>query len=115
MENKYSNWRAEQFTNNEGFFPVFNDFRKIMQFLSPGAISLYIYLGLHANYKTGEVFHSLARIAIHFDKSTRTISNWMKELEDFDLIKRKQLEINSVSHTFLQPYNAENFKERYSK
>lgn len=106
--NRYSDWRKEQFYKNEGFFPVFNDFRYLMRYLSPGAISLYIYLGLHSNYKTGEVFHSLGKIAIYFGKSTRTISNWMKELEDLNLIRREQFEMNKVSHTFLQPYSAEN-------
>ena len=52
-----------------------------MRYLSPGATSLYIYLGLHANYKTGEVYHSLGTIAMYFGKSTRTITNWMKELK----------------------------------
>ena len=106
--NDYSDWRKEQFYKNEGFFPVFNDFRYLMRFLSPGAISLYIYLGLHSNYKTGEVFHSLGKIAIYFGKSTRTISNWMKELEELNLIKREQFEVNKVSHTFLQPYSNNN-------
>lgn len=104
----YTEWRKEQFIKNEGFFPIFSDFRKVMRYLSPGAISLYVYLGLHSNYKTGEVFHSLGKIAIHFGKSTRTISNWMKELENLQLIKREQFEVNKVSHTFLQPYSVDN-------
>lgn len=102
---QYKEWRKENFNKNEGFFPVFSDFRDIMRHLSPGAVSLYIYLGLHANYKTGEVFHSLGTIAIYFGKSTRTITNWMKELEENNLIFRQQKELNHVSYTYLKPYS----------
>lgn len=104
VNKKYKDWRKDNFNNNEGFFPVFSDFRKIMRNLSPGAISLYIYLGLHANYKTGEVFHSLGTIAIYFGKSVRTITNWMRELEENDLILREQKKLNHVSYTYLKPY-----------
>lgn len=100
----YSQWRKEQFSNRAGFFPIFSDFKYLMRHLSPGAISLYVYLGLHSNYKTGEVFHSLGKIAIFFGKSKRTISNWIKELEEMKLIYREQKNLNSVSHTYLIPY-----------
>ena len=57
------------------------------------------------------VFHFL-----HLDllnKSVRTISNWIKELEDNLLIERIQVDYNSPSKTFIIPYtvkyNSENF------
>lgn len=98
-------WKEKKFNNRIGFFPIFSDFKPYLNKLSPGAISLYVYLGLHSNYKTGEVFHSIGKIAIFFNKSPRTISNWIKELEDNGLITREQLKLNSVSHTYLKPYN----------
>jgi len=36
-------------------------------------------------------------------KSPRTISNWLKELENKNLIIRMQLRPNGVTHTFLLP------------
>ncbi|MBP1044626.1 helix-turn-helix domain-containing protein [Vagococcus sp. BWB3-3] len=102
---EYEIWRQEQFEKKIGFFPVFSDFKPYMKKLSPGAISLYVYFGLHANHKTGEVFHSVATIANFFNKSPRTISNWIYELESERLIERHQQKVNSVSHTYLVPYN----------
>jgi len=106
-ESQYSIWRQEQFNKKIGFFPIFSDFKPFMKQLSPGAISLYIYLGLHANHKTGEVFHSVATIANFFGKTPRTISNWVSELEKEQLIRRHQKKVNSVSHTYLMPYSWE--------
>lgn len=104
-KHEYAIWRTEQFSEKIGFFPIFSDFKPYLSKLSPGAISLYLYLGLHSNYETGESFHSVQKISIFFGKSTRTISNWIKELEDFKLIKREQKKLNGVSHTYLQAYN----------
>lgn len=105
--NEYSTWRKKQFEEKIGFFPVFSDFKPYLSKLSPGAISLYIYLGIHSNHKTGESFHSIQKIAIFFGRSPRTISNWLKELDDLKLIKRQQKKLNAVSYTYLQPYNWE--------
>lgn len=104
---EYLIWKQAQFSQKKGFFPVFSDFKPYMKKLSPGAISLYIYLGLHSNYETGESFHSIQKISIFFNKSPRTISNWIRELEDNGLIKREQKKLNGVSHTYLTPYNWE--------
>lgn len=102
---EYQLWKEKKFNERIGFFPIFSDFKPYLNKLSPGAVSLYIYFGLHANYKTGEVFHSVGKMAIFYNKSTRTISNWVRELEDNNLIVRKQKKLNSVSHTYLLPYN----------
>lgn len=104
FNNEYAAWKKSNFDNRQGFFPVFSDFKMVMRHLSPGATTLYVYLGLYSNYKTGEVYHSLGTISNYFDKSTRTISNWMKELEQNKLIYRSQKEVNGVSHTYLLPY-----------
>lgn len=104
LKKEHSEWRNKKFSNKDGFFPVFYDFKEYLSELSGGAVSLFIYIGLHANNQTGECYHDLERIANHFDRSTRTISSWFKELEDAGLIERLQLKLNGVSHTFIRPY-----------
>lgn len=100
----FNEWRKVNFESNKGFFPIFQDFSKHMQNLSTGAISMYVFLGLKSNYKDGTSFYSIAKLAIQFNKSERTISNWIKELENKNLICRKQKKINGVSTTYLLPY-----------
>lgn len=104
LMNNYMIWKLTNFNNNEGFFPVFKNFEKYFSVLSPGAVSLYLFFGLHAKNKTGESFYSINSIAEVFGKSTRTISLWIGELESNDLIARKQKNKNGVSITFLKPY-----------
>lgn len=103
-------WRDKNFKNKKGFFPIFHGFKEHMKTLSPGATSLFLYLGLHSNNLTGETTHSIERMANFFGKSTRTISMWLKELESHDLIERIQLTFNGTSHTFIKPYDV--FKKR---
>lgn len=100
----YSKWRKDQYTNKTGFFPIFNSFEEKMKELSPGATYLFIYLGMHSNYEQGTSFYSIATLAIKLNKSPRTISNWIKELENEQLIYRKQHKVNQVSTTYLLPY-----------
>ena len=69
-------------------------------------MKLYIFFGIHSNNSTGESYYSIKQISLYFGKSERTINNWIKELEDVNLIKRYQLSYNNVAHTFLQPYDA---------
>ncbi|ENQ3081192.1 helix-turn-helix domain-containing protein [Bacillus cereus] len=104
LKKEHQEWREINFMLKNGFFPVFQDFKDHLKNLSGGSVSLFIYLGLNSNNKTGECYHSIETIADFFGKSTRTISQWIKELEDANLIKRIQLEFNGVSHTFLKPY-----------
>lgn len=104
FKNEHSKWRDEKFFNKSGFFPVFYDFKEYLSNLSGGAVSLFIYIGLHANNQTGECYHDLERIADYFGRSKRTISSWFKELEDAGIIERLQLKLNGVSHTFIKPY-----------
>jgi hypothetical protein len=104
LRKEHSKWRDENFFNKEGFFPVFHDFKEFLPKMSGGAVSLFIYIGLHSNNQTGECYHDLERIAQYFNRSTRTVSTWFKELEEVGLITRMQLEMNGVSHTFIRPY-----------
>jgi hypothetical protein len=104
LRKEHTNWRDENFINKKGFFPVFHDFNEYLPKISGGAVSLFLYIGLHSNNQTGECYHDLDRIAQHFDRSTRTISTWFKELEEIGLVERIQLKLNGVSHTFIRPY-----------
>lgn len=112
LRKEHSMWRDTNFIEKKGFFPVFYEFKEKLPQLSGGAVSLFLYFGLHSNNQTGESFHNIDRIAKFFGKSTRTISKWITELEEAELIERIQLELNGSSHTFLKPYKKEeNHKE----
>lgn len=104
LRKEHSQWRDTNFSNKSGFFPVFQDFKDLLSKLSGGAVSLFLYLGLHSNNQTGECFHSIDKIAKFFNKSPRTISKWIDELKEVKLIERLQLEINGPAHTFIRPY-----------
>lgn len=104
LKDDYLNWKLNNFESKTGFYPVFSNFKEHMKTLSPGAITLFIYLGLHSNNQTGESFHSLETMAKNLNKSTRTISSWANELEESGLIVRLQLSFNSFSTTFIRPY-----------
>lgn len=104
LMHEYMIWKTKNFNNNEGFFPVFKNFEKFFPVLSTGAISLYVFFGIHSKNRTGDSFYSINSIAKIFGKSTRTISFWISELEMNGLIVRKQKSKNNVSITFLRPY-----------
>ena len=104
LRKEHSQWRDTNFSNKNGFFPIFYDFKELLPNLSGGSVSLFIYLGLHSNNQTGECFHSIDKISKFFNKSPRTISTWINELENAELIQRLQLEINGPAHTFIRPY-----------
>ncbi|WP_144481463.1 helix-turn-helix domain-containing protein [Cytobacillus oceanisediminis] len=105
LRREHSQWRDTNFSNKVGFFPVFYEFKEILPQLSGGAVSLFIYIGLHSNNQTGECYHSIEKISDFFGKSPRTISKWIDELVEFRLIKRFQLEVNGPAHTFIRPYS----------
>lgn len=112
LKKNHYEWREKNFKYREGFFPVFKDFKDFMKKLSPGAIALFVYLGLNSNNLTGESSHSIESMASFFGKSTRTISLWLKELENEGLIERVQLKFNGVSHTFIIPYSSKNQEQQ---
>jgi len=102
---EYKNWKKDSI-EKEGWFPVFSAFKEefFLREMSGNAVKLYIYLGLHTKNETGECWVSIDTMAKYFNKSPRTISGWLKELEKSQLIKRMQLENNGVAYTFLKPY-----------
>ncbi|MEX3922278.1 helix-turn-helix domain-containing protein [Paraburkholderia sp. BR10872] len=104
LKKEYTDWREANFYGQTGFFPVFKDMSLYLPYLSPGATTLYLYIGLHSNNITGECFHSLEKMSTYYNKSIRTISNWVKELEEIGLIERLQLDMNAVAHTYLKPF-----------
>jgi DNA-binding Lrp family transcriptional regulator len=108
LKRNYEAWKRNGLSNG-GYFVIFNGFLKEtkLRAISGNALKLYIYLGLNSNNMSGEVWHTNKSIAKYFTKSERTIREWMKELEDLNLIKRFQLEFNGISHTYLQPYELE--------
>jgi len=101
----FAKWKKEQLKSG-GFFPIFQLFKEhfYLRNLSGNAVKLYLYLGLMSGNQTGETWVSLTTIAKYFDRTERSISHWMKELEEARLIKRMQMEVNGVAHTFLLPY-----------
>lgn len=103
-EKQYNIWRQRIFLSKIGFFPIFSSFEEKIINLSPGALKLYLYLGIHSNYQTGKSYYSISKLAEILHKSPRTISSWFKELEDNDVIVRKQEKLNGVSTTYLRPY-----------
>lgn len=102
---QYKQWKSVAI-ERDGWFPVFTNFKEdfFLRDLSGNAVKLYLYLGLHAKNETGECWVTIGTMAKYFEKSHRTISGWIKELEDAQLVKRMQLETNSVAYTFLRPY-----------
>lgn len=104
IKKEYAVWRSSNHMSNKGFFAVFSEFESYFSKLSPGAISLYLYLGIHSSNRYGVVFHSIETMANNLNRSNRTISNWLQELEDVKLIYREQERFNSVSITYLRPY-----------
>lgn len=111
----FSKWKRNAL-DNFGFFPVFQPLKEtfILKKLSGNALRLYLYLGLMSDNNTGETWVSIDTMATYFEKSKRTISDWLKELEKAGLIERMQLKPNEVSHTFLKPYGVAHFNNENS-
>jgi len=105
LKRRYEEWKREALKST-GYFPVFTEFKDsfLLRNLSGGAVKVYLYLGLKSKTWTGETWVSLDQMASYFDCTKRTLSNWLKELQDKELIERMQLEVDGVSFTFLKPY-----------
>lgn len=102
----YSKWREENRKQNKGFFIIYNDFleNNILKKISGNALKLYIFFGINSKNNTGESWYTIENIAKYFNKSERTISYWINELERNGLIIRMQLSVNTPAYTYLQPY-----------
>ncbi len=102
---EYELWKKNNLSK-QGYFIVFQDFkdRDLLKKISGSALKLYIFLGLHSGNFTGESWVSISTIANYFDKDPRTVSHWIKELEELGLIKRIQFSRTESAHTYLRPY-----------
>lgn len=101
----YSSWRDLSRKINKPFFMIHTDFEQLfLKELSAGSLKLYLYLGFRSKYQTGESWESIDDMALFFKKDSRTISNWLRELEEHGLIERKQKGYKNVGTTFLRPY-----------
>jgi DNA-binding transcriptional regulator YhcF (GntR family) len=106
-ENKenYSKWRNELQDINKPFFMIPSDFKHLfLRDISGGALKLFVFLGFHAKYQTGESWYTADQVAAFFQKDPRTVANWFKELEDLGLIFREQKGFKMKATTFLKPY-----------
>lgn len=105
LKQRYKSWKTSLLQSG-GYFPVFLEFKEdfLLKKLSGNAVKLYLYLGFHSGNMSGETWVSIEQMSKYFDKSPRTISNWLRELEKHNLIERMQMEKNGVSHTLLRPY-----------
>lgn len=101
---EYRAWRYMNFKNKVGFFPIFATFKDKIGSISPGAVTLYLYIGLHTTIANGTSFCSISKISKDLNKSQRTINNWMEELVRNNLVFRKQKKVNGVSTTYLRSY-----------
>lgn len=105
LKETFASWKNEVQSFNKPFFAIHSDFKHLfLKDLSGGALKLYVFLGLHSKHQTGESWYSANDVAEFFEKDSRTISNWFKELEDSGLIVREQLGFKMKANTFLRPY-----------
>ncbi|MFX3643251.1 MAG: helix-turn-helix domain-containing protein [Candidatus Pristimantibacillus sp.] len=105
LRRSHSSWKNELHKTNKPFFAIHTDFKyQFLKDISGGALKLYLYLGFHAKYQTGELWHTTEEISLFFDKDQRTVGTWFKELEDSGLIFREQKGFRMKSNTFLRPY-----------
>ncbi len=111
----YKDWKKTSL-ESFGYYPIFQPFKEtfLLRTLSGNALKLYVYLGLMSGNTTGESWVTIATMAKYFEKSERTISGWLKELEQAKLIERFQLKPNSVAHTFLNPYGFDSINDENS-
>jgi hypothetical protein len=109
---EHSTWRFNMRENKIGFFPIFSDdFKNILNDLSGNSLKLYLYLGFHADNKTGETTIRTETIANYFGAKPRTVKTWMKELTDRKLIERVQVSYRRRAITFIRPYPGANYKK----
>lgn len=98
-------WKNELQTMNKPFFMIPTDFSHLfLKNISGGALKLYLFLGFHSKYRTGESWYTNEEISLFFEKDQRTISKWFTELETLGLIFRAQKGIMMKANTFLLPF-----------
>lgn len=112
---EYKHWKKFSL-GSFGFFPIFQPLKESFKLrdLSGNALRIYLYLGLISDNESGETWVSIETMAKYFGKSKRTISGWLQELQEAELIERLQLEKDGVAHTFLRPYGMEYINDENS-
>jgi biotin operon repressor len=101
----YGHWQRLQFARHRPFFPIWADFKPLLAKISPGALRLYIYLGISVDYRSGQCFYSVERMARDLECSSRTILTHLRELQDHQLIVRTPSKLhNRPTLTTLLPY-----------
>lgn len=109
----WKTWKDQNHSSNNIFFPIFKEFLDYhLKNLSSGATRLYLFLGIKAK-PTGDSWYSVKSMADYFEVRTRTIDNWLQELEDAGLIYRERTSISS--RTYLLPYSVNIFQVKPSK
>ncbi|PGD90319.1 helix-turn-helix domain-containing protein [Bacillus wiedmannii] len=105
LRESYSDWRDELHEMNKPFFMIHSDFKyQYLKEISGGALKLFVFLGLHSKYNTGESWYTIEEVSRFFEKDQRTVAKWFKELEDMGIIFRGQTGFNRKANTFLRPY-----------
>lgn len=106
LRTEHSQWKKEQHDEKAGFLPIFSqNFRPYLQKVQGPAIRLYMYLALNSRNDTGEIRLTQKQIESFFQCSSRSVINWLSELEKFGLIKRIQTGYKTEGHIFLRPYH----------
>lgn len=102
---EYAAWKKELQEINKPFFMIPSDFQHVfLKDISGGALKLFLFLGFHSKYHTGESWYTVEQVGAFFKKDPRTVANWFKELDDKGLIFRGQKGIMMKANTFLKPY-----------
>ena len=102
---EFAEWRKDLKEINKPFFMIPSDFKHLfLKDLSGGALKLFLFLGFHSKYNTGESWYTVEQVGTFFGKDPRTVANWFKELEDKGLIFRRQKGIMMKANTFLKPF-----------
>lgn len=105
LRHEHEAWKDELQEMNKPFFMIPSDFSTLfLKDISGGALKLYLFLGFHSKYRTGESWYTNEQISLFFEKDTRTISNWFSELEKLGLIFRAQKGIMMKANTFMIPF-----------
>ena len=104
LREEYKLWK-QKYLNEKLYFTIFEPFSDELLFqISGGALKLYIFLGLKSDLYLGDSWYSIKKLADYFKVSERTITNWIKELTELNLIERISLEKYSFNITILKPY-----------
>lgn len=105
LRHEHEIWKEELSGMNKPFFMIPSDFSHLfLKDISGGALKLYLFLGFHSKYRTGESWYTNEQIGLFFEKDIRTITKWFKELEDMGLIFRAQKGVMMKANTFLRPF-----------